>query len=362
MDGKRILVLLARKAAGEISPKESEELDYLLANHPDTVYYDEFIHELWKAPHEEKDTDRFFDWHKRRHGKALFFEEAGSVEPFANHSDRKVWRFLGKKQLVLYGLILVLGVVGLWRFMDRERELPHDMVEIVAEKGVRKQFALPDGTKVWLNADSRLWYNSRMKTESARTVELQGEAYFDVTKDSKRPFTISTEKISIRVLGTAFNVKAYPEESKTEATLITGAIELSVKDRPYEKIVMKPNEKIAISNYRLSDNPDGGNGKKNALTLTVGNLSKIQVADTEYIQETSWVDNKLVFKNETLAELIPKIERWYNVNINVTNPKVMGYRYTSTITEEDDIHQLLEALQFIHSFNYKIESHDVTIF
>ncbi|SEL69715.1 FecR family protein [Parapedobacter koreensis] len=362
MDGKRIIVLLARRAAGEISVSESAELDNLLANHPDTVYYEEFVQELWKAPEQETDVEQFFDWHKQRHGKALFFEEEEAVaQPLSGTSTGAFWRRLGRQQLVLYALVLVIGATGLWLFIGNKAEVLPDRIEIVAEKGVRKQFQLPDGTKVWLNADSRLWYDSKMQTNGTRAVELQGEGYFDVEKDSKRPFIISTEKISIRVLGTAFNVKAYPDDDKTETTLIRGSIELSVNDRPHEKIVMKPNEKVAISNYTPVDNPDDGD-QKSALTLTIGSLSKVQVADGEYIQETSWVDDKLVFRNETLAELVPKIERWYNVNVNVTNPNVMAYRYTSTITEEDDIHQLLEALQFIHSFNYKIENHDVTIY
>ncbi|MBK1440773.1 DUF4974 domain-containing protein [Parapedobacter sp. ISTM3] len=360
MDDKRIIVLLTRRAAGEISASESEELDNLLANHPDAVYYEEFVGELWKSSPEENHGAHFFDWHKRRHGKALAFEGEATATPFLDRPTQKLWGRPGKKRLAVYALTLAVCLTALWLIFPRTAVQP-DMVEIVAEKGVRKQFVLPDGTKVWLNADSRLWYDSKMKTHATRAVELQGEAFFDVTEDSKRPFTIATDKISIRVLGTAFNVQAYPDDSKTETTLIRGSIELSVNDRPNEKILMKPNEKVAITNHPAAA-PDEGDGKTNALTLTIGSLSKVQVANEEYIQETSWVDDKLVFRNETLKELIPKIERWYNVNIRVTNPKVMAYRYTSTITEEDDIHQLLEALQFIHSFNYKIENHDVTIY
>jgi len=349
MDSKRIIELLARRAAGEISAGELKELDDLLVANPDAVYYDEFVHELWKAPEREADPAYFFDRHRQRHSKTLFFEK-----------DRQ-WGRTRKKRLIVYGSTIAACLIGLSLLIPFRTE-SLEMVEIVAEKGIRKQFELPDGTGVWLNSDSRLWYDSKMKTNGKRVVELQGEAYFDVAKDSKRPFAISTDKISIRVLGTSFNVKAYPNDSTTETSLITGSIELSVNDRPDEKIVMKPNEKVAITNYLPSAEQEQGGGTKKALTLTIGNLSKVQVADEEYIQETSWIDDKLVFRNETFEELIPKIERWYNVDIHVENSGVLGYRYTSTITEEDDIHQLLEALQFIHPFHYKIEHHDVTIY
>ncbi len=134
-----------------------------------------------------------------------------------------------------------------------------------------------------------------------------------------------------------------------------------VNERPNEKILLKPNEKVAITNHPAFHKQKHGDTDKKGITLTIGSLSKVHVDDEEYIQETSWVDDKLVFKNETMEELIPKLERWYNVNITVRNPEILAYRCTSTITEEN-IKQLLEGLQFIHSFNYKIENHDVIIY
>src|SRR5690606_28156633 len=165
---------------------------------------------------------------------------------------------------------------------------------------------------------------------------------------------------SIRVLGTTFNVKAYPDDPRTEATLISGEIELSVKDRPSEKILMQPNEKVAVV-----DHPQApgliGSAEEKRLTLTIGNLSKVQVADKEYIRETSWINNKLVFKDETLEEIVPKLERWYDVDIALRDPRIKGYRYTATITEED-IGEVLEAMQLIKSFHFKVDSNDVSIY
>lgn len=361
MDDKRIVVLLARRAAGEINAKESEELDNLLANHPDSVYYEEFMRELWKEKHDvaELDEHSFFK-HKQRYGKELVFD-VPIDEPSRSMSAGGRRKRLGWRPLVLCMLIFTVGALGIWMFILQDDVVELKTIDIVAERGVRKQFELPDGTIVWLNADSRLSYVDDMKNSKTRAVKLAGEAYFDVAKDAARPFTITTDKISIKVLGTVFNVKAYPMDNKTEATLIRGSIELSVNERPNEKILLKPNEKVAVIDHPKSDSQDIGDSEKKGITLTIGNLSKVQVSDGEYIQETSWVDDKLVFKNETMEELIPKLERWYNVNITVKDPKIMAYRCTSTITEEN-INQLLEALQFIHSFNFKIENHDVTIY
>ncbi len=362
MDDKRIITLLARKAAGEINAKELAELDGLLASHPDAVYYEEFMRELWKGQQEEQgDTNEWYSKHKRRHQKELRFDE--QPEPIAHHMPAaRRWKRLVRKPVALGLLIMVMGGLGMWLLNQQEGYVEPNTIEIVAERGVRKQLTLPDGTTVWLNADSRIYYADNLSDGKTRSVRLEGEAYFDVAKDKNRPFIITTDKIAIKVLGTAFNVKAYPMDGKTETTLIRGSIELSVNERPNEKILMKPNEKVAIT-----DNAAAETGKQTAagiapgITLTIGSLSKVKVIDEEYIEETSWINDKLVFRNETLAELIPKLERWYNVNISVKDPKILSYRYTSTITEEN-IDQLLEALQFIHLFNYKIEGHDVIIY
>ena len=104
---------------------------------------------------------------------------------------------------------------------------------------------LPDGSTVWLNAGSRLTYDSLYGT-TLREVTLSGEAYFDVVKNPKKPFIIHTGKINIRVLGTVFNVKSYPEEQTIETSLIKGSIEVSFPSQPSKKIILKPNQKLII--------------------------------------------------------------------------------------------------------------------
>lgn len=356
MDDKRIIALLTRRAAGELSAQELAELQKLLADHPDGVYYEEFVRELWvnaRALGVGEDRVDYFDRHKQRHGAQLDFEERP-----ARWGLREL---VGSRQLVLYVLALVVvSTLGLWLFSGVEEAQPSGRVEIVAERGVRKQLVLPDGTKVWLNADSRLSYDGMLETGDTRNVRLEGEAYFDVTRNRNRPFIITTDKISIKVLGTTFNVKAYPEEAKAEATLISGEIELTVNDRPKEKILMEPNEKVAVVDHPLPEAQSDGPDEKR-LTLTIGSLSKVQVDDQEYIEETLWVENKLMIKNETMEEIVPKLERWYNVDITLRDPRIRAYRYTATITEEN-IGDVLEAMQLIKSFHFKIDSNDVTIY
>ncbi|MCL4640434.1 MULTISPECIES: FecR family protein [Olivibacter] len=360
MNDNRIIVLLTRKMAGEINELEQEELTKLLSESPEAIYYDEFVKELWSQDTvQNSDPQAFYQRHKAKHQHKFDFVAEKDDENSFNTKLEKRWS-LRRKWFFYSAAASVISVLLIGFFWRRysDQDALGNRIEIVAEKGVRKQWILPDGTKVWLNADSRLSYND-FKDARRRLVSLEGEAYFDVAKDRNKPFIIRTEEISIRVLGTAFNVKAYPNEQKTEATLIKGAIELSVNKRPKERIVLKPSEKIAVINSKQAM---GARDKQpNSVIVTIGNLSKVHVEDKEYIQETSWIDNKLIFKNETMEELIPKLERWYNVNIQVSAQKVKSYRYTANIAGEN-ITQLLNAMQLIKPFQYKIEDDEIIIY
>ncbi|QNL48670.1 FecR family protein [Olivibacter sp. SDN3] len=344
MNNNRIIILLTRKMAGEISDREQEELSKLLAENPEAIYYEEFVSELWHHKEDQSsDASLAYQRHKKRFGEQLDFDSAEKKNTFA------------------YGLaacLLCLVLTGIFWKLFLTESASDAFTEIIAEKGVRKKLHLPDGTAVWLNADSRLSYNDFEK-EGERLVNLTGEAYFDVTKNKHKPFIIKTDKLAISVLGTAFNVKAYPNDQQTEATLISGAIELAIKDRPKEKIQLKPSEKVEVlhNDQVIKPNKKG----EGSLVFTLSNLSKVQMKDQEYIQETSWIENKLIFKNERMEELLPKLERWYNVNIRISDPKIRQYRYTANIAGED-IKQLLDAMQLVKPFQYKIEEQEILIY
>lgn len=350
MDETNIIALLIKRAAGEIDDAESKELDEILAKHPDALYYERFLEELWKKPAPEQSTDSLFARHLARHGAHLSF--APERQPRTKVNKRNL-----ALRLVALTLLFAFFTAAYLVFHNQAAVEDTRFVEYAAQVGTKKQITLPDGTTAWLNSGSKLRYPVDFASRKTRAVQLEGEAFFDVVRNEKKPFTIATDKITIKVLGTSFNVMAYPEDTKTETTLITGEIELSVNERPAEKINMKPNEKVAVFSR-----PSKGTGQQNdeQLTLTIGTASKVQVADKEYIKETSWKDNKLIFKNEPFKELAVKLGRWYGVEFSLENKEIGAYRFSGTITKES-LEQTLVALQLIHSFNYKIIDHDVII-
>lgn len=375
MNDKRVLELLTRKIAEEISLEELEELNSLFEKNPDIVYYEQYLKEIWQEKdhnmlNQDIGIDSQYEEHKLRYGQRLKFNKSELVDSEENKETNRNPMYF--KYAFAVGLFVVLGVLFFkWNpdlFSAKDSTIVN-RIEIMTQKGVRKQLVLPDGTKVWLNADSKLSYDNLMNDSDMRSVNLEGEAFFDVVKDVNRPFYIVTKDISIKVLGTAFNVKAYPEENKTETTLLRGSIELVVNERPKEKFMLKPNEKLAVTKNKIVEGVEQGAvsdsisriSLSNNITLTIGNLSKINVDNHEYIQETSWVDNKLVFKDETLEEIIPRLERWYNLDIEIADVKLKTYRYTGTITKES-IDQVFIAMQLIKPFHFKIQNDDVTLY
>src|SRR5690606_17246275 len=144
-------------------------------------------------------------------------------------------------------------------------------------------------------------FNSKVERE----VRLEGEAYFEIVHDENRPFVIHTPLMEIRDLGTTFNVKAYPNDAKAEATLIEGIIEVSLKnERSAKTILMQPSEKIVVYNNRSLDHKEKENNEETDET-EVYRLSKV-VLDPRLNEliETAWIKNRLVFKNEVFAELV----------------------------------------------------------
>jgi|SRR5690606_4090622 len=355
MENERIAVLLARKLAGEITSAELQELQELLASYPDMLYYDETLEQLWQRDENNGlDIAAAYSRHRLKYADEFYSEKSqGGIVKSLFKKDNRIRKALAAASVLLP---LLIGVFIYLNYFNTA--LPSSTLEITAGKGIRKSVVLPDGTKVWLNAGSRLIYDADMKSEAQRLVFLTGEAYFDVAHDKLHPFIIKTEKFSIKVLGTAFNVKAYPGESNSEAALIRGMIELTLNDRPEQKIVLKPKEKFALSEKQPAEVQKKERAPLIERKVVIENIRPVEVSNQKYVEEISWVDNKLVFENESFEELVPKLERWYNVKLRIRNKAVYDYHFTGAF-ENESIEQALKAMQLIRSFNFKLTNNDV---
>jgi len=211
----------------------------------------------------------------------------------------------------------------------------------VTQNGQKASFYLPDGSYVTLNAGSSLYYYVCNECHT-RELILEGEAFFDVKRDTERPFIVKTNNLSARVLGTSFNVKAYPEEGKTEVALVTGKI--SVSGENSAPTILAPNE---MATYQHSDRG-----------TSVSNF------DTEKI--TGWKDRLLVFEDVSFEELTATLSRWYGVEFIISDSarsvrRFMHRKDYKGKYNNKSLETVLEAIGFSYDFEYKITDKKVLI-
>lgn len=197
---------------------------------------------------------------------------------------------------------------------------------------------LPDGTSVTLNHYSTLTYPERFKTDN-REVELNGEAYFEVSKDKKHPFIVQTEAVDVRVLGTQFNVDAYRDSPDVRTTLLTGSVAVSNKSNS-EHMILKPNE-IAIYN-------------KVEKKLT----RKVLEDATD---EISWRHGEFIFDDVPLRDIARELSNSFGTTIQITDPTLQNYRISARFRNGEDLETILSVLQDAGYFNYSHNDKQITI-
>ena len=186
-----------------------------------------------------------------------------------------------------------------------------------------------------------------------------------MVKNPDLPFVIHTNRMDIKVLGTAFNVKCYPGEKTTETSLIHGSIEVTLKDRQ-EKIRLKPNEKLVISDAVVSGETavkqeSGSFREPRGARKPLISLSGLTLLPGDHtIIETAWVSNRLVFSSETFEEVALKMERWYNVKISFSDESLKAATLTGNF-EKETLGEALSALQLVTPFSYTIKSDQIVI-
>lgn len=227
--------------------------------------------------------------------------------------------------------------------------------------GERKSFQLPDGSTVLMNGGSSIKVSKDFNTAN-REISLKGEAYFNVTHNAHKPFIIHTNTINVKVLGTEFDVKAYPEDKTTETVLIRGSVEVTVNSKPEEKIILMPHHKLIIQNDSevVTNTVDSAAKIQKVIPEKIRMLSVTVNPDDSTMAETLWTENRLSFNNETLAEVAAKLERWYGVKVSVGTDIAQKYKFTG-IFENETIDETLKALQLSLFFHYRIEDGKILI-
>jgi transmembrane sensor len=201
---------------------------------------------------------------------------------------------------------------------------------LTTPKAGEYKMVLPDGTQVWLNASSSLSFSNKYNKDD-RKVFLKGEAYFEVAHNKNMPFTVDFNNTEVEVLGTHFNVNTYDKESKT--TLLEGAVRII--ERGTQKL-LKPGEEATIT-------PQG-----------------IKVARVETFKTVAWKEGLFLFEEETMADILDQVARWYDVQIKYDG-KPNTKKYSGNIRRQADLNQVLDMLTTVSGNKFTLEERTITV-
>jgi len=359
MVNDRFTLLLTKKLTDELDPAEQGEFSDFVESSELCKRQYEFFKSYWVQDHEQySNSDLMF----QKILNKITVPEEGAKE------DESVKRSRGRGFMLLISTIAALLIIalGVSFLIVRQPDVNTNtkLEHIKTASRVKSKVTLSDGTIIMLNSETVLRYPPEFKGKT-REVYLDGEAYFDVTKDHEHPFIVHAGKMSIRVIGTAFNIRSYANDPASETTLIRGAIEVTLADRPSDRIILKPNEKLVLRSTPIKEinvkkrqsvlNRDSVNTSYALTTLTY-----LKPNDTTVV-ETSWVNNHLVFKDEEFKAIANQMERWYGIKIKFKNNDVKKYRFTG-VFDKETIYQALKALQMIEPFTYKQDNGAIYIF
>lgn len=216
-----------------------------------------------------------------------------------------------------------------------------EMVEKrINPRGQKSVLFLADGSKVWLNAESTLNYDKNLVTGDRRDVYLEGEAFFEVAHHVDKPFVVHTCDLVIHVHGTSFNVKAYAEDGRIETTLVKGKVSIRKEGDPssHASLVLNPNQR--------------------AVFLKADRTMKVQEVSADRTAE--WREERLVFDETPLMEVITQLERWYGVKIHIEKDSDLSCTLTAKI-EKESLAQVMDLLAASQKITYSIKTNEVFI-
>jgi len=232
--------------------------------------------------------------------------------------------------------VLLISLPFIYYLGKQQNVTKSTFTTITCALGDKSTVILPDGSLVYLNSGSKLCFNNNFQ-QKYREVEIEGEAYFKVEKNKEIPFRVEAGAVTVEVLGTEFNLKAYPEENTISTTLVEGSVLIKSE---WQQAIMMPNQKIVFD--------------KETNKMMLQNLQDVD-------PETEWKEGRLVFRNESLADLELKLERWFDVDIEFSDDEIKTRRFTG-ILERESILEALAYFSYYERVGYKINDNEITFY
>ena len=310
----------------------------------------------WDSTPVEFDEDELAEL-KTKSWQALYKTKSNHDLPLVEPA--KVITIRRKRQYWWYAAAACLAFVlfATWKWWPAGNGEEHEIVyqqQLVTQKGSRTQVVLPDNSKVWLNAGSKLDYPKQFDGKT-RDVQLEGEAYFEVTNNKDKPFFVHAPSFDIKVLGTGFNVRAYPDEDSAVTALVHGSVEVIVGKKEKRTILLHPNEKITLPMSAGMDEPAKEINNKTVSTTLPEKM--IVVEDTIQL-ETAWINNKLAFDKTSLGNIAVVLEKWFGADIRFKDENKKKLNFHGVYNGES-LDEILYTLELTGTFRYKKDSNGV---
>ena len=341
---KEISDLIIKVLANEATPDECAMLDKWVKKSDDNRRLFLRFRNAWLASSQAvvPDPVKTAKALEAVNGKIKSLSSADPAEALSKPLQENKRSILGYIRIAALWIILFgLGVLFSLLFIKPAGVLNFTSdASVIAPRGSKALTILPDGTVVWLNAGSKIKYKIPAG-KPVREVTLEGEAYFNVSKDPEHPFTVNAAEMIIKAYGTEFNVKAYPEENVVSATLVKGSVSVEIEDKPSNKTMLKPNDQAIYykPTPERSENFLVSKGINPALY-------------------TLWINDRLQIKGETLEDLAVMLERKYDVTIHFDDTSLRDLRFTGII-ENETIEQILELIKISSNVDYRIDGREI---
>ncbi len=314
MENNEFQELVTRYFRGQLNENEH---DVLLENLQDKKSHDLFEQEKLRW----ENNPELDDLATKNLTRLLFKIERDENDQRTIKTSRNLWL-----RVAAIAAVLIVGLLAgsmFTYFIPGFNKKPEQLV-FETPRGMKSMVKLPDGSEVWLNANSQLVYNSF--SADFRQVELKGEAFFKVTHNENVPFVVHTNKCSVKVLGTTFNVMAYDDFGRTEIALLSGKVDVEAGGKEQ---ILNPGQTLILKD------------------------SEMLVAEKNTSRASDWVDNKFNFKDIPLSELMKRLENWYDVDITLENQSGNEVNYSGTFKNEETIWQVLDAIKVYTSIEYE---------
>lgn len=318
--------LIVSKLKQELTAEEDRQLAEWLSNEGNREVFDE-LHQMWqkvqaRAASYTPDKNKY--WAEL--SKRMDARKAASLP------KEKILSFTHLRRYAAVACVLLVAAFSACLYIGVQLGRPALGEQVYSNLGGKSRAQLPDGTEVWLHANTTLAYSTDYKSEE-RLVNVKGEAYFDVTHDKEKPFIVQTDGMRVVVHGTKFNVEAFPESENTFVSLIEGSVSL---ETDMEKRFLVPGETATFNKHSRQ--------------------LHIEKGDVDFMR--SWANEHVVFNKKSLGYVCQYLSKWYNVKINVAPELADKYLYTFTLRNET-LEEIMRIMSRINPMEYSFDEKNV---